>query len=178
MREYVEFVTGEPFESTDRSFATVLFTDVAGSTQWAGIRGDTQWRHDLDALDNFVVIETQRRGGRIVKQLGDGHLAVFPSPTDAVHAGVALTSGCAALGLRLRIGVHAGDVEHREGGDVGGLTVHIANRIARHAPPGQVLVSRTVADLVAGAHFELREYGVHALKGVDGQWQLFAVITP
>ena len=114
-----------------------------------------------------------RRGGRVVKQLGDGYLLVFTRPVDAVRAALALAKGASALALQLRAGVHTGEVELRAGGDVAGVAVHVASRISGIADAGQVIVSRTVNELVRGAGFVTRDLGERALRGVDGVWSLF-----
>jgi class 3 adenylate cyclase len=118
--------------------------------------------------------QVRRFGGRRVKALGDGLLATFEGPARAIQCGLALCDGARQLGLEVRVGLHTGEVERR-GDDVAGIAVHIAARIEAHAPPGQVCVSRTVADLVTGSGIDFDDYGTHELKGVSGAWQLFTV---
>ena len=126
----LEFLTGAPHDVSDRDVLTVVFTDVVGSTSRVEQQGDVEWARALDALDTVVEFEATRRGGRLVKQLGDGHLLVFGRPVEAVRAALALTKGAIALELELRAGVHTGEVEHRADDDVTGVAVHIASRIA------------------------------------------------
>lgn len=162
-------VSGEP----DRVLATVLFTDIVGSTDQAARVGDTQWRALLDAHDRHVTDTVERFGGRVVKFTGDGALATFDGPARAVRAARAVLDDCGALGLPLRAGLHTGEVERR-GDDVGGIAVHIAARVAALAGDGEVLASRTVRDLVVGSDLSFEDRGVHDLKGVPEPWQLYA----
>ena len=114
-------------------------------------------------------------GSRVVKQTGDGHLIEFARPGDAVRAAIAICCAAPTLGVKLRAGIHTGEIERRENGDIGGLTVHIAARVGAVADPGQVIISRTVADLLGAGGHGLRDLGEHELKGVPGRWALFAV---
>jgi class 3 adenylate cyclase len=154
-----------------RRVATLLFTDVVGSTQEAARLGDRRWRERLDGHDATIRDQVERHGGRVVKFTGDGMLADFPSPSLAVAAARDLR---AAVDLPVRIGVHAGEVELR-GEDVSGLAVHIASRVQAHAHPGEILLSRTVCDLLAGSRLTFIPRGTHALKGVPGEWPLYAL---
>src|SRR5205814_2654195 len=120
---------------------------VVDSSRAVVAAGDDEWRQTLNFLDDLVAARVSRAGGRIVKQTGDGHLIEFARPGDAVRAAIAICSAAPTLGVTLRAGVHTGEIERRENGDIGGLSVHIAARVAAVAEPGQVLVSRTVADL-------------------------------
>lgn len=173
--ELARWLTGTEAGADERALATVLFTDVVGSTAQVASAGDRQWRQVLDGLDAMVAAQVGRNGGRLVKQTGDGHLAEFAAPSDAVRCARRIAQTAEELGVRLRVGVHTGEVERRAGGDLGGLTVHIASRIAGKAEPGEALVSRTVADLVAGAGFVLVDRGDHELRGVPGRWAVLAV---
>lgn len=175
LHAFVEFLTGAPYDVTDRDVLTVVFTDVVGSTSRVDKGGDVEWVRILDALDTFVELEATRRGGRVVKQLGDGHLLVFTRPVDAVRAALALSKGASALELQLRAGVHTGEVELRAGGDVTGVAVHVASRIAAVANGGDVIVSRTVNELVRGAGLVAGDLGERSLRGVDGVWTLFTL---
>lgn len=169
-----EFVTGVPAaELPDRVLTTVLFTDVVGSTERAAALGDDEWRRLLDRHDDVVRRSLERYRGRLVNTTGDGILAVFDGPARAVRCAQALGDAVAALGLELRAGVHTGEAELR-GDDVGGLAVHIGARVAAEAGAGEVLVTRTVTDLVAGSGIAFSSRGPHALKGVPGEWELFA----
>jgi class 3 adenylate cyclase len=173
--EIEEFLTGSRASaSPDRVLATLLFSDIVGSTKRAAATGDRRWRELLDDHDNMAARQVRRFGGRRVKALGDGLLATFEGPARAIQCGLALCDGARQLGLEVRVGLHTGEVERR-GEDVAGIAVHIAARIEAHAPPGQVCVSRTVADLVTGSGIDFDECGTYELKGVPGAWQLFTV---
>ncbi len=176
-REVRRFLTGAaeaPGEDVDRVLATVLFTDIVDSTATAASVGDRRWRQLLDDHDRLVAAEVERARGRLVKSTGDGALALFDGPARAVRCASSITSGVRRLGIEVRAGVHTGEVELR-GEDVGGIGVHIGARVASAAPAGQVFVSRTVVDLVVGSGLEFAEAGVRVLKGVPGEWALFAV---
>jgi class 3 adenylate cyclase len=170
-----EFVTGSRHHvDVDRVLATVLFTDLVESTRYAAETGDRRWREVLDTLDEIGVRETDRFRGRRVKTTGDGMLAVFDGPARAVHCAEAIRDEVAELGVQLRAGLHVGECELR-GDDVGGIAVHIGARVAALADPGEILVSRTVRDLVAGSGLRFRDRGEHTLKGVPDPWALYAV---
>jgi class 3 adenylate cyclase len=174
--EWAEFVVGGPARiSIERRLATVLFTDVVASTRRAAELGDEAWAQLLEDMDRFVRAQVEKFGGRLVKQTGDGHLAVFDQPSAAVHAAVAVARGAPALGIEMRCGVHVGDLEFRPDGDIGGIAVHTAARVMDAGGPTEVVVSRTVSDLAAGAGIRFDDRGEHDLKGVPGRWQLFAV---
>jgi class 3 adenylate cyclase len=157
-----------------RVLATVLFTDIVGSTARAEQVGDRGWRALLDTHDELAARLVERWGGRLVKTTGDGVLATFEGPGRAIGCATALRDELRAIGLQLRAGLHIGEVELR-GDDVGGIAVHIAARILATAGPGEIVVSRTVADLVAGSEVVLADRGSRRLKGVEGDWQLFGV---
>jgi class 3 adenylate cyclase len=160
----------------DRPLATVLFTDICGSTEQLAQRGDNAWRKLLDAHDQTVdqLVATYR--GRLVKQLGDGTLATFDGPARAVHCAVAILGAARASDITLRAGLHTGEIELR-GDDVAGIAVHLAQRVSALAEPNEVLVSRTVTDLVAGSGIEFVDRGEHQLKGVPGTWRLYAATS-
>ena len=162
--------------STTRVLATVLFTDVAGSTEQAAQLGDRRWRELLGVHDDLGRRLVEQWGGRLVKTTGDGLLAVFDGPGRAIGCAVAVRNGLADIDLRIGAGLHAGEVELR-GDDVGGIAVHIAARILATAAPGEIIVSRTVRDLVAGSEVALVDRGSRQLKGVAGDWQLFEVVN-
>ena len=172
--EVQEFLTGvRPVYETDRVLTTVLFTDIVGSTEQAAALGDRRWKELLERHDQMMASLVARFRGRSVKNTGDGVLATFDGPTRGVRCAVEALAGARELGLTLRVGLHTGEVELRQD-DVGGIAVHIAARVNSLARPGEVLVTRTVKDLVAGAGIRLDDRGVHALKGVPDEWQLYA----
>jgi class 3 adenylate cyclase/pimeloyl-ACP methyl ester carboxylesterase len=175
--EIEEFLTGaRAAPRTDRILATILFTDIVDSTKRAAASGDRRWHELLDNHDRMTVRQIQRFGGRQVKTTGDGALATFDGPARAIQCGLAIVDGARQLGIDVRIGLHTGEVERR-GDDIAGIAVHIASRVQSHAEAGEVWVSRTVTDLVAGSSLRFSDRGEHALKGVPGTWQLFVVDT-
>jgi class 3 adenylate cyclase len=157
-----------------RVLASILAVDIVGSTELASRIGDAAWRDLLERWYARVGSELAAHGGWEVDRAGDGLLATFEGPSRAIRCAVALTREAAALGLRLRAGVHTGEVETVDGG-VRGVSVHLAARVASAAGPGDVLVSGTVRDLIAGSGILLRDRGLHELKGIDGPRQLFEV---
>ena len=174
-----EFVTGQRRQPTvDRGLATVLFTDIVGSTERAAQLGDERWRSLLSEHDQATRSIVQEHHGRVVKSLGDGMLAVFDAPTRAVTAAVALRDAVRPLDIELRAGLHTGECELLPGDDVGGIAVHIGARVAALAGPGDVLVSSTVKDLVAGSGLVFADRGMHELKGVPDPWRVLAVDAP
>ena len=160
----------------DRVLTTVLFTDVVGSTEIAARLGDRAWRALLERHHGAVRTELERWRGREVDTAGDGFLATFDGPARAIRCAVGATGSVRELGLEIRAGVHTGEVE-LVGDDVRGIAVHIGARVSSLAEAGEVLVSRTVADLVAGSGIELVDRGEHELKGVPGAWSLYSVAT-
>jgi pimeloyl-ACP methyl ester carboxylesterase len=172
--EIEEFVTGtRTAPEPDRVLATVLFTDIVDSTKAASDHGDKTWREILDRHDQISLSEIERFRGRPVKGTGDGYLATFDGPARAVRCALSITDATQKLGIRIRSGLHAGEIELR-GDDIGGIGVHIASRVSGKAGPCEVLVSRTVKDLVAGSGLQFTDRGIHSLKGVDDTWQLFS----
>ncbi len=170
-----EFLTGERREAEpDRVLATVLFTDIVGSTERASALGDAQWRALLDRHDDIARREIAAARGRAVKSTGDGFLAVFDGPARAVRCAQAMGRAVDGLGLEIRAGLHTGECELR-GDDVAGIAVHLGARIGALAGPGEVLVSSTVRDLTLGSGIEFADRGRHELKGVPGEWQVLAV---
>jgi class 3 adenylate cyclase len=175
LHEIAHFLTGDcPPVSSERVLATVLFTDIVGSTQRAAELGDQRWRALLDVHDRLLREEVTRHRGRVVKSLGDGGLAVFDAPSRAIASAVAIRAGARELGLEIRAGLHTGECE-LSGDDVGGLAVHIGARVSELAAAGEVLVSGTVHDLAVGSGLELEDRGEHSLKGVPGAWRTYAV---
>ena len=170
-----EFMTGERRGGrADRVLATVLFSDIVGSTALASSLGDQQWRERLEAHDEVSRRSVERFEGRLVKLTGDGIMATFDGPGRAIHCAVELRDALRGIGIPIRIGLHTGEIELRHD-DIGGLTVHIAARVMGEAGSGEVLISHAVRGLLAGSDIAMEDSGVHVLKGVDGQWPLFAV---
>jgi pimeloyl-ACP methyl ester carboxylesterase len=177
LEEVERFLTGRlPAAVPDRVLATVLVTDIVGSTERAAELGDRLWRERLEEHHAIVRGQLAAFGGDEVDTAGDGFLATFEGPGRAIRAAEAIAEKMQALGIPIRAGVHTGECE-RIAGKVGGIAVHIAARIADAAQPGEVLVSRTVKDLVAGSGIPLEDRGARALKGVPEEWHLFAVTT-
>jgi class 3 adenylate cyclase len=172
----VEFLTGfRPVRESDRALATVLFTDIVESTGHATRLGDTMWTQVLNDHDSVISRELERHRGRLVKHTGDGVLGTFDGPGRAVRCAQSIVEGLSPIGIEVRAGIHTGEIEWR-GDDIGGIAVHIGQRVSALAGPGEVLVSRTVTDLVAGSGLRFEERGEHELKGVSGSWKLFAVV--
>jgi class 3 adenylate cyclase len=175
--EVEEYLTGQRTErEPDRMLATVMFTDIVDSTARAAALGDQGWRELVQRHDELVRREIDRHRGRAVKTLGDGFLATFDGPARAIHCASSARDAVRRLGLEMRAGLHTGEVEVLNG-DIGGIAVHIGARVGALASAGEVLVSRTVTDLVAGSGIGFEDRGTHTLKGVPGEWQLYAVAT-
>ena len=174
--EVEHFIAGErpARHAGQRVLATVLFTDIVGSTERAAAMGDGPWRDLLDRHDEASAETVDRFGGRLVKTTGDGLLATFDSPSAGVRCAREVDARVAPFGIRIRAGVHTGEVELR-GSDVGGIGVHIGARIAGLAGPGEVWVSRTVKELTVGSGLILSPCGRHTLKGVPEEWDLYRV---
>jgi class 3 adenylate cyclase len=173
--EVEEFLTGtRAAEIVDRILATVMFTDIVDSTRKAAALGDRRWRDLLGRHDTLMRRELERHRGRAVKTLGDGFLATFDGPARAIRCACSARDALRGLGVEVRAGLHTGECE-LIGDDLGGIAVNIGARVGSVAGPGEVLVSRTVTDLVAGSGIEFTDRGVHSLKGVPGEWQLYAV---
>lgn len=171
-----EFLTGTRAQSAaDRVLATVLFADIAGSTQFASDQGDATWRDIAMRFQSMLQGQVARFRGRLVDTAGDGAFAIFDSPTRALECARAIRDQSAALDLRLRIGLHAGECEIGDQA-VRGVAVHIGARVAENARPGEILVSRTLRDIVSGSSFEFDRRGRHGLKGVPGKWTLYALL--
>lgn len=171
-----QFITGAtPTAPAQRVLATVVFTDIVGSTRAAAALGDHRWRQVLERHDARVRAQVEAHSGRLWKSTGDGALATFDAPGRAIRCVRALLGELADMDVTVRCGIHAGEVELRDG-DVSGLAVHIAARVLEAAGDGGILVSRTVADLVAGSDLTLRDEGPRALKGVPGEWNLYRVV--
>jgi class 3 adenylate cyclase len=173
--EVEEFLTGvRPVPAPDRALATVLFTDIVSSTERAAALGDDAWTRTLDRHDALVAREVERHRGREINTTGDGMLATFDGPARGVRCAQAICEEVQSLGIEVRAGLHTGEIELR-GADIGGLAVHIGQRVSALAGPGEVLVSSTVKDLVAGSGITFTDRGSHVLKGVPDEWRVFAV---
>jgi class 3 adenylate cyclase/pimeloyl-ACP methyl ester carboxylesterase len=176
-QEIAEFLTGEQADvADDRVLATVLFTDIVDSTRRAAEIGDRDWHALLDAHDAVVRAQLARFRGREVNSTGDGFLAMFDGPQRAIRCAMAIRDAVQTLGIEVRAGLHTGECEIR-GDDIGGIAVHIGARVSALAGPNDVLVSSTLRDLVIGSGLEFEERGTHELKGVPGEWRLFAVAS-
>ncbi len=170
-----EFLTGSISPvAIDRVLTTILFSDIVASTSQLADVGDEAWRHVLDSHDRVVREQLRLYRGREINTTGDGFVVSFDGPARGIRCAQAITESLATLGLEVGIGLHCGECEVR-GDDLAGLAVHIAARVGALAGPGDVLVSGTVKDLVAGSGIEFEEHGEHELKGVPGSWKLFAV---
>ncbi|HEX9177976.1 MAG TPA: adenylate/guanylate cyclase domain-containing protein [Mycobacterium sp.] len=176
-KEIHKFLTGQQAEVVDdRVLATVLFTDIVDSTRRAAEIGDRDWHALLDAHDAVVRVQLARFRGREVNTSGDGFLAMFDGPQRAIRCAMAIRDAVQALGIQVRAGLHTGECEVR-GDDIGGIGVHIGARVSALAGPNDVLVSSTLRDLVIGSGLKFEERGAHQLKGVPGEWHLFAVAS-
>ena len=176
-QEIYRFLTGhQPEVADDRVLATVLFTDIVDSTRKAAEMGDRDWHALLDAHDAIVRSQLARFRGREVNTSGDGFLATFDGPQRAIRCAMAIRDAVQAFGIEVRAGLHTGECEVR-GDDIGGIAVHIGARVSALAGPNDVLVSSTLRDLVIGSGLEFEDRGAHELKGVPGEWHLFAVAS-
>lgn len=174
-RHVEEFVFGVARDGTaSRALTTVLFTDIVGSTERAAQLGDSRWRQVLGEHERVVRAEIGAVGGRLIKMTGDGSLSIIDGPARGIRCAERIAGGVHSLGLEIRAGLHTGECEFVRG-DIAGMTVHIAARISAMAGAGEVLVSRTIRDLVTGSGIALAPLGAHELKGVPGEWELFAV---
>jgi class 3 adenylate cyclase len=173
--EIEHFLTGaRPRHEADRVLTTILFTDIVDSTKRLSSIGDAIWKETLAAHDERAKVEIARHQGTYVNTTGDGLVARFDGPARAVRCALAIGVAVRPLGLEIRAGCHTGEVELSDDG-VRGVAVHIAARVAALAGPGQVLASSTVKDLVAGSGLSFGDWGTHVLKGVEGEWHLYAV---
>jgi class 3 adenylate cyclase len=176
-QEIYEFLTGHRAEvADDRVLATVLFTDIVDSTRRAAEMADRDWHALLDAHDAVIRVQLNRFRGREVNTSGDGFLAMFDGPQRAIRCAMAIRDAVQTLGIQVRAGLHTGECEVR-GDDIGGIGVHIGARVSALAGPNDVLVSSTLCDLVIGSGLEFEERGSYELKGVPGEWRLFAVAS-
>jgi class 3 adenylate cyclase len=174
MDAWLEFVTGTmPSAHGERKFATVLFTDIVGSTERMRAVGDDAWQLTLESHDRIAWKTIDRHRGAVVKSTGDGLLVTFGSPSDAVACAAALRHELASIGVAVRVGLHAGEVVMRDDGDVTGVAVNLAARVAHAAPESTIYVSSTLRDLLLGGDLRFTDRGEHALKGIDGSWRLY-----
>ena len=178
-RDIQEFLTGSSEAlGGHRDLTTVVFSDVVDSTAMAASTGDDAWRETLGQLDGVVDRAVTSCGGRVIKQTGDGHLMEFSRPGQALKAASRLVDDVRHIGVDIRVGIHFGEVERRPDGDIGGIAVHLAARIAANAQAGEVCVSRTVAELTAGDGRTFVDRGTPELKGIPGEWPLLALQRP
>lgn len=177
VEEVQEFLTGVRHSpEPDRVLTTVLFTDIVGATERAAELGDRRWRDLLESHHAIVRRELERHRGQEIDMIGDGVLASFDGPARAIRCACAIRGAVHDLGIEIRAGPHTGECE-RIGAKLGGIAVHIGARVASHAGDGEILVSSTVKDLVAGSGLQFEDRGTHALKGISGEWRLFAVAS-
>jgi class 3 adenylate cyclase len=173
--EVEEFLTGSRTpRDNERILSTLLFADIVNSTSAATEMGDQRWKELLDQLDRRATTEIEWHGGRLVKQLGDGYLAMFDRPAQAVRCAARICREARSMQVQFRCGLHTGEVEIR-GEDIGGIAVHIAARVMDAAAPDEILVSGALPPLIAGSGIQFEDKGPHDLKGVDGTWNLHAV---
>ena len=176
--EIEEFLTGQRRATSkpERVLVSVLFTDIVGSTERARELGDRRWRELLDSHDRLVARQLERFRGKQIKHTGDGILATFDGAARAVTCAAAIREDVRSSGMEIRAGLHTGEVELRSD-DIGGIAVHIAARVLEKAAPGEILVSRTLTDLVAGSELRFEDRGEHELKGVAEKWHLFSALA-
>ena len=173
---YIEFATGQSTHSTvTRKFASVLFTDIVNSTRRSSTVGDTSWRETLEGHDRVARDLIDRHNGRVVKSTGDGLLAMFDVPSQAVSCGVDMLHALADIGIAIRAGAHAGEIEVLDDGDITGIAVNLAARVEQKAGDGELWVSSTVRDMMLGGSTTFVDRGHHELKGIDDQWRLYSV---
>jgi class 3 adenylate cyclase len=176
--EILEFATGtREAAAPERVLATVLFSDIVGSTTLAADLGDSEWRQVLELHDRAVRRQIDRHRGRAVKTTGDGFLAVFDGPARAIRCAEAIRDATRSLGVDVRVGLHTGEVEVREDDDLAGLAVHIAQRVSSLAASAEIYVSGVVPLLVSGSGLRFEDRGTHELKGIPGAWQVLAVAS-
>ena len=174
--EVIRFaIGGEIKRTTTRQFASVMFTDIVNSTMQSAAVGDEAWRVILDGHDRTARRVIDEHRGRVVKSTGDGLLATFDSPSEAVDCGLRLCDELHGIGIDIRAGVHAGQIEVHDDGDISGIAVNLAARVEQQAADGELWASSTVRDMLLGGDVVFAERGEHELKGIDGSWRLFAV---
>jgi class 3 adenylate cyclase len=172
----IEFATGTSLKrATSRQFSTVLFTDIVDSTRQSAAVGDANWRAVLDSHDRTARGLIDEHRGRVVKSTGDGLLAVFDAPSQGVECGVKMCDALRGIGVQIRAGIHAGEIEVHDDGDISGIAVNLAARVEQQAADGELWTSSTVRDMMLGGSASFSERGEHQLKGIDGSWRLFSV---
>lgn len=174
----IKFITGVSAErTTSRQFGTVLFTDIVDSTKRSSAAGDSNWREVLDSHDRITRGLIDQHRGRVVKSTGDGLLAVFEVPSQGVVCGLEMCEALRGIGVEIRAGVHAGEIEVHDDGDISGIAVNLAARVEQKATDGELWASSTVRDMMLGGSASFAERGEHELKGIDGSWRLFSVTS-
>ena len=172
----IEFATGASTKrASTRQFGTVLFTDIVDSTRQSSAVGDSKWREVLDGHDRITRGLIDQHRGRVVKSTGDGLLAVFEAPSLGVSCGIEMCNALRGIGVEIRAGIHAGEIEVHDDGDISGIAVNLAARVEEQATGGELWTSSTVRDLMLGGSASFSERGEHELKGIDGSWRLFSV---
>jgi class 3 adenylate cyclase len=172
----IKFATGTAVARvTTRRFGTVMFTDIVGSTKRSSAVGDSNWREVLDSHDRITRGLIDQHRGRVVKSTGDGLLAVFEAPSQGVACGLQMCDALRGIGVEIRAGVHAGEIEVHDDGDISGIAVNLAARVEQKAAGGELWTSSTVRDMMLGGTASFAERGEHELKGIEGRWRLFAV---
>jgi len=172
----IEFVTGVSAERTStRQFGTVLFTDIVDSTRRSSVVGDSGWREVLESHDRITRGLIDQHHGRVIKSTGDGLLAVFEAPSSGVSCGLEMCEALSGIGVKIRAGIHAGEIEVHDDGDISGIAVNLAARVEQQATDGELWTSSTVRDMMLGGSAAFAERGEHALKGIEGSWRLFSV---
>ncbi len=172
----IEFAAGTTLKrATTRQFGTVLFSDIVDSTRQSAAVGDANWRAVLDSHDRTARRIIDEHRGRVVKSTGDGLLAVFDAPSNGVECGVRMCDALRGFGVQIRAGIHAGEIEVHDDGDVSGVAVNLAARVEQKAADGEIWTSSTVRDLMLGGSAQFAERGEHELKGIEGNWRLFSV---
>jgi class 3 adenylate cyclase len=172
----IEFATGTSVGRTStRKFATVLFTDIVGSTRRSAERGDASWRALLDSHDRIARGLVDEHHGRVVKSTGDGLLVTFDTPSQGVTCGIDMRNALVGIGVEIRAGVHAGEIELHDDGDISGIAVNLAARVEQRAADGEFWASQTVRDMMLGGTTTFTDAGEHELKGIDGSWRLFSI---
>jgi class 3 adenylate cyclase len=172
------FVTGQLItHQPERILATLLFTDIVGSTEMATSLGDKRWHELLKQHHNMIRRELTRFRGKEITTTGDGFLATFDGPGRAISCAVAISNALKKIGITIRAGLHTGEIELMENDNIGGIAVHLCSRVMSKAEDGEVLITSTVKDLVAGAGFHFTGKGKHVLKGITGEWELYSVMN-
>jgi class 3 adenylate cyclase len=172
----IEFATGTSVaRTTTRQFGAVMFTDIVNSTRQSAAVGDAKWRAVLDSHDRTARGLIDQHRGRVVKSTGDGLLAVFGAPSQGVECGIEMCDALRGIGIEIRAGIHAGEIEVHDDGDSSGIAVNLAARVEQQAAHGELWTSSTVRDLMLGGSASFTERGEHELKGIDGSWRLFSV---